>query len=78
MYDEENLQASLGKIPLDCSSAYRMVPHESPGMLPLMRLYGQEALIPIEIKHTTYGLDSDYEKALGGKHQQDVWQTGAG
>ena len=31
-----------------------------------MMLYGCEALLPKEIEHTTYGSDSDYEKAVAG------------
>ena len=43
-----------------------MVPHEATGMLPFLMLYGREALLPKEIEHTTYGSDSDYEKAVAG------------
>ena len=43
-----------------------MVPHEATRMSPFLMLYGREALLPEEIEHTTYGSDSDYEKAVAG------------
>ena len=53
-----------GQILQIAASVYRMVPHEGMGMLPFLMLYGREALLPEEIEHTTYGSDSNYEKAV--------------
>ena len=57
-----------GRVLQTAASAYRMVPHEATGMSPFLMLYGREALLPEEIEHTTYGSDSDYEKAVAGMY----------
>ena len=48
------------------ASAYRMFPHEATGISLFLMLYGYEALLPEEVKHTRYGADSNYEKAVLG------------